>query len=346
MQNTAVFRRKNQRRPKGFTLVELLVVIAIIGMLIALLLPAVQAAREAARRMSCTNKLKQIGLAAHNHHDARQTLPSAWLNPTDVLADTEVGNNKFKKSDFGYDRSNCPQYGVFVFLLPYMEQTAFHSTLDIENYPLWSRYHANSTAEDRQLLQTRLDIYRCPSDSMGTLNDQRQFGNANRFQIAVANYVASAGNGDPSNNLSNAASEPRGIYDSAGAFFGNSNLKLSMIDDGTSNTVFFSERCGTLKGVPFYAAAWAGNGQMSTNGSQAVGKVAFRCNFTPINRDYYSMPPNADQNNVGKGVASTHSGGVNVCVGDGSVRFVTETIDSTLWSNLCRRLSGVAVSFP
>ena len=107
MQNNAVFRRKNLRRPKGFTLVELLVVIAIIGMLIALLLPAVQAAREAARRMQCSNHMKQWALALHTHHDALNNFPAGC-------------------GDLHYF---APAIGATTFLFPYMEQTPFWDLL-------------------------------------------------------------------------------------------------------------------------------------------------------------------------------------------------------------------------
>jgi len=117
MQNVTVFRHKNMRRPKGFTLVELLVVIAIIGMLIALLLPAVQAAREAARRMQCSNHMKQWGLALHTHHDAHNNLPAGC----------------------GQLYYFSPVIGTTIFLLPYMEQTSM--------WDLFSNYAQSDTAK-------------------------------------------------------------------------------------------------------------------------------------------------------------------------------------------------------
>ena len=307
-------------------------------MLIALLLPAVQAAREAARRMQCTNKLKQIALSSHNFHDANQRLPSAWLHDTSITDSMTVGSQNFRKTDFGYQQHNCPQYGIFVFLLPVMEQTSLYASLDIENYPLWSRYHADSTQADRDLLQTRLDIFRCPTDSTGHLNNLWRFGDTERFQVSTSNYVASAGpTADPAQN--------NGTNDSGGVFFGNSHLKFSNIDDGTSNTIGFSERAGMSKGFNNAAASWIGIGRPNTNGTPAVAKAVFRANFD-INRDYFSMPPNGDQNNVGKNASSAHPGGINVGVCDGAVRFISETVNTTVFRNLCNRRDGTSTAFP
>ena len=324
---------------KGFTLVELLVVIAIIGILIALLLPAVQAAREAARRMTCTNHLKQIALATHNYVDATQRLPSGWVHDTTITASTPVGSSGVTKTSFGHGQHNCPQYGVMVFLMPYMEQTALYSQLDIANFPLWSRFHANSTDADKALLQTKLPAFRCPSDGTGDLNDLMRFGAANPapFQIATANYIGCTGSSDPATS--------NGTNDGLGAFFGNSFLKISALADGTSNTIIFGERCGIVKGVSMHAASWAGNGCVNSNGAQATGKVVFRASFF-INRDYNTSGANPAPENFGKGTASNHTGGANFAAGDGSVHFVSENISTTTYTALCLRDDGASVSFP
>ena len=115
-----------ERYRKGFTLVELLVVIAIIGILIALLLPAVQAAREAARRSQCSNNLKQIGLALHNYHDANKTFPFAWM----VYA-TDVP---------GFSDLNAQVWGTRI--LPYLEQTALYDQYD-SRFPALNEYAAH-----------------------------------------------------------------------------------------------------------------------------------------------------------------------------------------------------------
>src|SRR5437762_3175960 len=130
------------RLPAGFTLVELLVVIAIIGVLVALMLPAVQAAREAARRMKCQNNLKQIGLALHGYHDSHSSLPGGSFCPPETIA-------------------HCHTW-VEV-LLPYLEQTSWHSQIDFSVY--------NNERNNPQVLnEKKLAVLMCPSDSDAGLN--------------------------------------------------------------------------------------------------------------------------------------------------------------------------------
>lgn len=301
-------------KARGFTLVELLVVIAIIGVLIALLLPAVQQAREAARRMQCTNHLKQIGLAIHNYHDTYGALPAAWVHRG------------------GGGRAN---YGWATAILPFMEQTSLYDSLEPGRIALFNRYTSSSTNEDKRLLQTVVDGYRCPSDVTGPLNDKIKFGSTNHFNIATANYVC---------NLGTTATQ--GTVKSDGVFYGSSYLGLKDIVDGTSNTLMISERDGSdssASGQNFCAAVWAGVGHNTSIGNQAVGRTGFRSGFV-INFDYTAA--GAPQN-MGKGMASLHPGGVNILLCDGSVRFLPETADRNgVVIPMSRRQDGVVVTLP
>lgn len=301
-----------KRKIDGFTLVELLVVIAIIGVLIALLLPAVQQAREAARRMQCTNNLKQLGIALHNYHDTYNALPAAWIRR---------------------HASGDPKYGWASMLLPFIEQTALYDQLEPGRIALKDRFKASATDTDKSLLQTPINGYRCPSDVTGKLNDKEAFG-ADHFDIATANYVCSISYYDSVTNGT----------DGDAAFFGNSFLGFEAITDGLSNTLMISERDGAnsrvVSGANYKAAVWAGVGRGNGNGAAYVGRTTGRAHF-PLNHDYGSGA------NAGKGFSSLHPGGVNMLLCDGSVRSVAETVDlDNVMLPLARRNDGLAFELP
>jgi len=291
-------RSKNMNR--GFTLVELLVVIAIIGVLIALLLPAVQQAREAARRMQCSNNMKQIGIALHNYHDTYGAFPAGWLY--------RGGNGK------------C-NYGWAVAILPFIEQQNFYDQLDPGNIPLYDRYTGSASNADKALLQQRLEAYICPSDAAPELAESQKFGNTDHFDVAVSNYVACAG-------WSNTPDYPIKDLDSGGIFWGNSFLNFSDITDGSSNTLLVSER-EYPKG---HAATWLGVGRNNSYGNQSTLRTVFRAAFR-MNYDYAEA--GAPQN-AGKGWSSLHPGGVMSLTADASVHFIPETTDR---NNVLRPLS-------
>lgn len=282
------------KKRRGFTLVELLVVIAIIGILIALLLPAVQAAREAARRMQCTNNQKQIGLAMHNYHDANKHFPAGfWYRG---------GSGK------------C-NYGWAVWILPYMEMSTLYDALDPVNIPLYDRYHSGSTQVDMDLLQTPVSAYRCPSDVTGDLNDLYKFSDTDRFAISTSNYVACAGFGD------------RPVKDdkTRGMFHGNSKYGFKDCTDGSTNTIMVAERDGgpAYDDESFRSAVWAGVGRNNSYGAQSTLRTLFRASFT-VNFDYSLA---GSPQNLGKGMSSLHPGGLNIVMCDGSVHFLSETTD-------------------
>ena len=206
----------NRHHNKAFTLVELLVVIAIIGILVSLLLPAVQAAREAARRMSCYNNLKQIGLALHNYHDANKSLPMGW-----------IGVDQATRQPHALGQ---PGWGWAARVLPFLEQSNVESLLN-GNLPITDP--SNQAARD-----THLALYRCPSDA-----NSREFfdltGSMPTVRIPTANYVGMAG----TQELANCETLAIGLQcRTDGIFYHNSSTQFRDITDGLSNTFMVGER--------------------------------------------------------------------------------------------------------
>ncbi len=304
-----------QRRMQcGFTLVELLVVIAIIGILIALLLPAVQAAREAARRMQCTNNLKQIGLAIHNFHDSFQCVPPMGTE------------------DLG-DEDNDSNWGWPVYVMPYLEMQATYDALNItmgndkNNY--WpvrkgSPYNTlNGAIADPALLrimQQPASAFRCPSSASPDVNDDKPLpykGGSGGQRLATMDYVG--------------VNDEQGIRRDGpdGIFYWTrytNKRNFASVTDGLSNTLFVAERCYELKSRKIGAAVVFGYAGNQDEDNEQATKTGFFYvvggPWMPINS---ATGPNGYEHRVG--FASNHPGGVNFLVGDGSVRFVSETID-------------------
>ncbi len=213
-----------RRSRRGFTLIELLVVIAIIGVLIGLLLPAVQKVRDAAARIQCQNNLKQIGLACHNYHDSQQALPPGYY-ATAAYPDT------------------YPGWGWGAFLLPYLEQDTLYRQIDF-----------NSSVAASAAARAKVTMYLCPADvppqSPFVLTDVTGAAVAT---VAPSSYAATVG---PDADEADAAT-------GGGVFYRNSHTRLTDITDGTSQTVMIGDRAwlmvqGTWAGAPSGAITRAG----------------------------------------------------------------------------------------
>jgi prepilin-type N-terminal cleavage/methylation domain-containing protein/prepilin-type processing-associated H-X9-DG protein len=311
---------------RGFTLVELLVVIAIIATLIGLLLPAVQTAREAARRSACSNNLKQVGIALLAHESARKAYPAGFSYFVDV-------NGRPLNE-------RCWGWGVY--LLPYMEQSTMFDALQPNQRKLQSVYVASASAADKAVLQTKVSTYRCPSDNspdLNTLIDPQTnapvtFGPGNPFSLATSNYVASAGNLVDIFNSGTAYNAAQNDTDSGGMFFGFRDrkaggqgplgLRRKDVADGFSKTVAVGER-GSLN----LSAVWVGVGSSTSYGTDGTGRTLARPQFA-MNRDFRDPRQNNDNvahpENQGKGFGSAHLGGCNFVMLDGSVFFLTNDI--------------------
>lgn len=295
-------------KQRGFTLVELLVVIAIIGILVALLLPAVQAAREAARRTQCNSNLKQLGVALHNYHDTFKTFPSGYITPSFAT---------------GAQGANYESWGWAALTLPFLEQQGLHEQLGVLQQPLYQRFATGGTPF-KDLVQTRVPAFICPSDAdynkPGNVHQHRNFndgvgvttgGLPTPVWPGLSNYLGVAGHRDAVWRAAN-----------TGIFFGDSRISLADVTDGTSNTFTVGER--DTKNCR--SGTWLGVRNPNGSGSRGT-QVVIGHSRPKINQDPIAIPWNTANLGCGEGFSSLHPGGAHFLLCDGSVRFVAETIN-------------------
>lgn len=316
--------RRVRVEPAGFTLIETLVVMSILGLLIALLLPAVQSAREASRRMACANNLRQIGLAAHAYDSAVGCLPmgrSYWSDPARIKPGEPCA-------------SLVQDKGYLVGLLPFVEQAPLYNSIN--------QSQSIFKLENRTIFPVVVSTYVCPDDSdaaqarMGyndaTYNLEPSLDWTKPMLLASASYCGVSGD-NPIGwildaNCQVVPSNTRAT--SNGAITLDSPIRLASITDGTSTTLLVAERAITA--FRPLSVIWAGGSPDANPHSLHGWWFDAVETLTPA-----SYPPNLFKNleplqtNQGawtSGASSLHPGGLNVLMADGSVRFIKETIDS------------------
>jgi len=330
----------SSRRPSrpGFTLVELLVVIAIIGILVALLLPAVQAAREAARRMQCTNNLKQLGLASHNYHDTYKVLP------TGGLCTLRRGQCNAARIERPGQQCNGHAGNWLVLELPFLEQAAMY-----EDYKKQYRQNPSCALDEcneaNSYARQIVPFARCPSNPASRINNLTI---RSIEAMSRGNYAACFGSG---NMRQSARNQNVGGVPSGGAYGPQVEINLAAILDGTSNTVALSE--------VRYTTSTAGGTNADSRGVWAyygMGSSSFSTGYTPNSRtrDWIDrcrdqvMAPCGNRNSATAiaGARSYHPGGVVAGIADASTRFIPETVDARVWRALGTRGGGESVQLP
>ena len=279
-------------------MVEAIFVAGLISISMTLLLPAIEESRDAARRESCKNNLKRIGLALHNYHDTYRCLPPGW-------------------SARYLDGDSRAWTGWQWSLMPYLEQGELYAT--------WHEAGAKSLPEwptNTAVLNAVVPVYRCPAD---TTLPQNEF----RGGFSTANYSGNGGfarfprwfSGDAELYWPGVAATEVGRQPSAGIFHVNSSCGMRNITDGTSNTLFVSERCARSG-----AGLW-----MGVRANRFENDVI--SDFSHSSRINQSF----------SGTSSFHSGGVMICLADGAVRFLTQNIESKAdGTGMLQRLAGTS----
>jgi prepilin-type N-terminal cleavage/methylation domain-containing protein/prepilin-type processing-associated H-X9-DG protein len=329
-------RAQTGNRP-GFTLVELLVVITIIGMLIALLLPAVQAAREAARRAQCTNNLKQIGLALHNYHDTHLAFP-----PSFVITPGGGGLNGPPHPDTG---DTGPGWAWGMLLLPYLEQRPLFDSFDVRR-PCWDPVNALAA-------RTTLPVFLCPSASgkggrPDAPFDVRSEDGAVLATFSRSCYVANTGQEQPwIYFLHRWEGNPDPAHNADGPLYRNSPTRVADVTDGLSNTVFVGEHSPVVSDktwVGVVPGAWICPKPGFALGECDPGATLVGVHSGPCYHDYPpSIHPPNDHLGAPCQMYAEHPGGCNILLGDGSVRFVSETINVMTWAALSSMNEGEVV---
>ncbi len=311
----------NRTRPRiAFTLVELLVVIAIIGVLVGLLLPAVQSAREAARRMQCSNNLKQLALSLHNYESTHKTFPPGSVLPRVFAVYPPTATNNTAKTA-GWTWSS--------FILPFIEQTALYDAT-VGAQPVMGR--AIVDVNLRRLLQTPLSTFRCPSDSGPPLNEAPAESHF-RFGLEVAGidwFIDGSAVGPrvpvSTSNYVGMHHHRAHEYSGAtmvhtGAFGPNSRTRIGDISDGTTNTICVGERAYRVGTVVMHAATWVGCAAAFHDDCIDDSWATARSPVNPTQTVIYNTYARQ------QALSSNHTGGVQVGLFDGSVRFLSQNVD-------------------
>ena len=327
---------RENRLKSGFTLVELLVVIAIIGILIGMLLPAVQQVREAARRSACSNKIRQLAIGCHNYHSAFDHFPSGISTEADASFTPVLGESGWPagwlSTATGSDNRGAP-WNVTIF--PHIEQGNLYDQITLTNdFNDSPRASIRSTSHVNYLpfLET-VPAFQCPSHAdatgVGNTNDPAwQNMLRDKKQLSRNDYLGVMGGGltNESNYRNN-----RRLFFSNGILFANSEISVTQVFDGSSNTFLIGE-----SNLPGWDITWSS--------SFKTGGIACPYNIAGANVPINTLPGNDASlhpyYHTSRSFGSYHSGGCTFAFGDGSTHFLTDSVDIAVYYNLGRREDG------
>jgi len=289
--------------PRGLTIVELLVVIGIIAILMALLLPAIQAAREAHRRIQCQNNIRQIGVALHNHHDVHGRLPAGWVS-------RDLGGNPgwawsallLEFADLPTSPNITWAAGAQMAIAPMPVTVSGRTRID----------HASN----KELRERRVSLYLCPSDPSDELFMLPSGPSGQMFQVARANYAGVFGTGAIAGNPASGR----------GMFYRNSGTRFADVLDGLSNTLMVGERASRQAASWEGSATWVG---AVPGAHRSMARVVGRAGRVPndVLGDFSDF-------------GSWHPFGANFVMADGSVKMISDEIEQAAYHALATRAGG------
>lgn len=311
---------KNPGR-RGFTLIELLVVIAIIAILISLLLPAVQQAREAARRSQCKNNLKQIGLALHNYHDTFTALPAGSI----------VLSNPTGTRDFGHG------WTWHASILPYIDQAPLYAQIQGPNSGGMGSERGTTTSVKQRLAgRTVIEVFACPSQPDTRSGPQKGGYAPSNYNGNMGTLIGPSGDNCYGGSITTPAQLRRGNQCMAadGIFFISSSVKFRDVTDGLSNTIFVSE-------VIDSGGEATALGGLGSDRKHCFSGGADSNPPTEMSEYLIAAESNDPINNYTEEAAGSHHvGGAQFLQGDGAVRFISENISMTIYRGISTRAGG------
>lgn len=339
-------------RRYAITLIELLVVIATISVLIALLLPAVQQAREAARRIECRSNLKQIGLALHGYHNVHSVFPPGWVP------------RQLSRSNPSINHLRSGSWAWSALILPYIDQADQYNAIMAQDVPPGIPTSVPFPVQPGDPLDKAIPVYTCPSDPE---SDISHFGGGRYQELPTGykknNYPAVLGvlSGMPPNyfplsrhdHYINTLSRDRGIFGPA------SDVRMQNVTDGTSQTLMIGEVTSDRSDighrtavflhrgfVPIYLRCVSPKRIMNLPDSidhRSIGRTAARRDYSLSGQLIRSFPRPINSRVFARGFSSSHQGGAHFTLADGSVHFLSVTIDQSVYENLSTMADGFSV---